>query len=329
MIEPPQPGFTGVVWEAREPDRLAREISTGPGAVPMAEAGAAWGRLAAGFGAAVAEYEFIVASMRGAWQSNTSGPVLDRVSQLRDWLTDAATAAGNNAVHAETQAAAYELARLTMPHTAEIEAIQAVQRMLEQMTGALGAPLKAVAAQNDADTDLAKAAASRVMRSYEAATEPLAMPWIQQDPPQIATAVALEAEQASASAAQVTAATAAIPAVTPGMFLPGGYATAAARTLTAYRAPAPAPVVEPVETTVPQPVPVPNSSTSAMPLVPGAMAAGSGMAQQEDEAYQPRAGDAGVDALGPDLGIVSAPAVLGAPEPPPQVAGRAVTGGAP
>ncbi|WP_406236330.1 PPE domain-containing protein [Nocardia sp. NBC_01009] len=328
MIEPPQPGFTGVVWEAREPDRLAREISTGPGAVPMAEAGAEWARLAASFGTAVAEYELIVASIRGAWQSTTSGPVLDRISMLREWLTDAATAAGNNAVHAQTQAAAYELARLTMPHTAEIEAIQAVQRMLEQVTGALGAPLRAVAAEHDADADLAKAAASRVMRSYEAATEPLATPWIQQQPPVIATPAALEAEQTTTPVAEA-ATTAALPAVAPGMFLPGGFgAVAPPRVLTAYRAPVLAPINEPVETVAPQPVPASTSSAAAMPMVPGAMAPGAAMAQEEEQ-YQSRASDAGVDALGPELGVVAAPAVLGAPEPPASAAGRAGTGGSP
>jgi len=327
MIEPPQPGFTGVVWGAREPDRLARELSTGPGAVPMAEAGAAWARLAAGFGTAVAEYELIVASMRGAWQSATSGPVLDRISMLRDWLADAATAAGNNAVRAETQAAAYELARLTMPHTAEIAAIQAVQRMLESIGGALGAPIKAVAADADADADMAKAAASRVMQTYEAATEPLATPWIQQEPPVIATPEALAAEEASATVSAASAMPA-LPGVTPGMFMPGGIgAIATPAKLQPYRAPVFTEAPEPVEMTTPQPVSTTSSaSSSALPMVPGAMgAAGAG----EDEEYAPRAGAVTGDAIGADLGIVSAPAVLGAPEAPAATAtGQTASGGA-
>ncbi|MFE9326911.1 PPE domain-containing protein [Nocardia sp. NPDC052278] len=322
MIEPPQPGFTGVVWGAREPDRLARELSTGPGAAPMAEAGAAWTRLAAGFGTAVAEYELIVASMRGAWQSTTSGPVLDRISRLRDWLADAATAAGNNAVRAETQAAAYELARLTMPHTAEIEAIQAVQRMLESIGGALGAPIKAVAAQADTDADMAKAAAARVMQTYEAVTEPLATPWIQQDPPVIASPAALAAEETSAPTA---AATSAMPAITPGMFMPGGIG--AVPTLTKsqpYRAPVFTEAPAPVEVTTPQPVPTSTASSSALPMVPGATAAGGGA---EEEEYAPRAAAVTGDAIGADLGIAAAPAVLGAPEAP-AVTGQTASRGA-
>ncbi|WP_327095471.1 PPE family protein [Nocardia vinacea] len=325
MIEPPQPGFTGVVWGAREPDRLARELSTGPGAVPMAEAGAAWTRLAAGFDTAVVEYELIVASMRGAWQSTTSGPVLDRIARLRDWLADAATSAGNNAVRAETHAAAYELARLTMPHTAEIQAIQAVQRMLESIGGALGAPIKAVAAQADTDADMAKAAAARVMQTYEAATEPLATPWIQQEPPVIASPAALAAEEASAPVAAATSAMPGLPAITPGMFMPGGIGTISTPAkLQPYRAPVFTEAPAPVEVTTPQPVPTSAASSSALPMAPGAMAAGTGA---EEEEYAPRAAAVTGDAIGADLGIAAAPAVLGAPEAP-AATGQTASGGA-
>ncbi|WP_280450330.1 PPE domain-containing protein [Nocardia cyriacigeorgica] len=188
MIEPPQPGFTGVVWEARQPDRLARDLGTGPGSLPMAEAAAAWVQLAAELGTAVVDFERVVLGLRGVWQSGTSREVLDKVSRLREWLTEAASAAANNAVRAETQVAAYEVARLAMPDSAEIQAIQEIQRLLEQVGSALGAPIQAVAATTDADADAAKAAASRVMRGYESASAPLAQPWVQQPPPVIVAA---------------------------------------------------------------------------------------------------------------------------------------------
>ena len=66
----------------------------------MAEAGATWSRLATTFGAAAAEYEAIIVSLRGAWQSATSAGVHDRVSALRDWLAGAAQAAAANAAKA-------------------------------------------------------------------------------------------------------------------------------------------------------------------------------------------------------------------------------------
>ncbi|MEV0293227.1 PPE domain-containing protein [Nocardia sp. NPDC050710] len=324
MIEPPRPGFTDVVWEAREPDRLARDLTTGPGAIPMAEAGAAWAKLAADFGTAAVEYELVIAAIRGAWQSSTSRDVLERITGLRDWLSEAASAATANAVRAETQAAAYELARLTMPNTADIAAIQQVQRMLDSIGAALGAPIRAVAAQTDADADVAKAAASRVMRTYEAATEPLAMPWEHQQPPVLASEAALDAERAGANVP--VGQTPVPPMGFPGMGIPslGGF-VAAAREKTAYRTPVLVQSETPqtVETVTPHAVP--TTHPASMPLVPAAMAPGAAAAQEEE--YESRAGDAGVDVLGPELGIVSAPAVLGAPEPP-AAAGPVAAGGA-
>lgn len=311
MIEPPQPGFTNVVWEAREPERLTRELSTGPGAIPMAEAGATWARLAAGFGAAVVEYEQVVAALGGAWESDTSRSVVDKISRLRDWLIEAAKAAGENAIRAEKQAAAYQLARLTMPNALDIAAIQEAQRALEQIGVALGAPIKAVAAQTDAQDDLAKAAASRVMRSYEMATEPLANPWPHEQPPVIASAAALEAEQASAIETQSASATMA--AGLPGVGLPGLSALMSApRPLSAYRGTAVQAAPEVTETVVPQPVPAVNPAASAgLPFAPLSALGAPGVGQGEEE-HTPRAGLIESDAIGQDLGIVSAPAVLGA-----------------
>ncbi|WP_280234044.1 PPE domain-containing protein [Nocardia cyriacigeorgica] len=322
MIEPPQPGFTGVVWEARQPDRLARELTTGPGSLPLAEAGAAWAQLAAELGTAVVDFERVVLGLRGAWQSGTSREVLDKVSRLRDWLAEASAAAANNAVRAETQVAAHEVARLAMPNTAEIIAIQEIQRLLEQVGSALGAPIKAVAAQTDTDADAAKAAAARVMRGYEAASEPLARPWTQQPPPVIVSAAALEAEQVTPAAAAPTAP--ALPPVTPGMFAPGGGLGPIPRAKTSYQAAAytETATTETVEVVAPQQVP---SSHANVPLVPGSPFAAAAGAQ--DEEYQSRAGDAGTDALGADLGIVSAPAVLGAPDSAVPQTGHAAPGG--
>ncbi|WP_378737231.1 PPE domain-containing protein [Nocardia brasiliensis] len=323
MIEPPVPGFTGVVWEAREPDRLTRELSTGPGAIPMAEAGATWAKLAAAFGAAVIEYDQIVASLHGAWESGTSRPVLDRISVLRDWLTDAARAAGENAVHAEKQAAAYQLAQLTMPNALDVAAIQQAQRALEAVSGSLGAPIKAVAAQTDTETDLAKAAASRVMRTYEAATEPLAAPWQHELPPTVASGAALEAEQASAPRGPANSAT--MPASVSGMGMPGPIGPISVpRTLSAYRAPVVAQSAQVAETVAPQQVPTTTPVTSPSMVPPGAMAPAAAAAQEEE--YQSRAGVASTAEFNPDLGIVSAPAVLGAPDQP-ESTGQAAAGG--
>jgi PPE-repeat protein len=324
MIEPPQPGFTGVVWEAREPDQLARDLDTGPGPLPMAEAGATWSRLATTFGAAAAEYEAIIVSLRGAWQSATSVGVHDRVSALRDWLAGAAQAAAANAAKAEEHAAANELARLTMPNMADIKAILEAQQMLQQIGISLGAPIQAIAAVTDTNSDMAKATASRVMRIYEAATEPLATPWVQDHPPVLSAGTALAAEQANAQVPKLPEPEG-VP-VLPPSFDPAAFAIAApART--AYRAPS---FVESATTAEEATEVVPASATTAASQIPAsgvpgavAPAAAAGSALQNEEH---RAGIAveGADAVGLDNGIVSAPAVLGGSSAAPQQAAKPV-----
>ncbi|NKY56893.1 PPE domain-containing protein [Nocardia flavorosea] len=314
MIEPPRPGFTGVVWPARPADRLARELTTGAGSVPMAEAVQAWTRLAASIGAAVVEYDKAVVEIRGAWGSGRSSEVLQRISALRDWLVEAAGAAAANAARFQAQVAAYEVARLAMPHTADIEQIQQVQRMLESVGGMVGAPIKAVAAETDKDSDVAKAVASRVMENYEKATEPLALPWQQTTPPVVAPETALAAEHAAAPAPA--------PRVRGGVSLgsmgigavpiPG----AVPRVPTAYSAPLYAQSATTPETT-PQTTPVPSAgaSSQAAPLAPGSPAGAGGAAP--DTSRFPRAGLPGdeSDHLGAENELRAAPAVLGGVEP--------------
>ncbi|WP_280414561.1 PPE domain-containing protein [Nocardia carnea] len=319
MIEPPRPGFTGVVWPARPADRLARELTTGAGSVPMAEAVQAWTRLAASLGAAVVEYEKAVVEIRGAWGSGRSSEVLQRISTLRDWLVEAAGAAAANAARFQAQVAAYEVARLAMPHTADIEQIQQVQRMLESVGAMVGAPIKAVAAEADKDSDVAKAVASRVMENYEKATEPLALPWQQTAPPVVAPETALAAEHAAAAA---TAAPPSAPGVRGGMPLGsmgiGAVPIPAAvpRVPTAYSAPLYA-----QSATTPEPTPhttpaaTTGASSQAAPLAPGASAGAGGSSQ--DTSRFPRAGLPGdeSDRLGAEKELRAAPAVLGGVEP--------------
>ncbi|KAA8886400.1 PPE domain-containing protein [Nocardia colli] len=329
MIEPPKPGFTGVVWEARPPERLARDLTTGPGSVPMAEAAAEWARLATVFGAAVLEYERVLASLRTAWQSGRSGEVMEKVTTLRDWLVDAAGTATANAARLQAQVAAYEVAKLTMPNTADIQQIQQVQATLESMGAMLGAPIRAIAADNDAEADVAKAVASRVMRSYETAAEPLATPWRHQEPPKIAPEQALAAEQAA------TAAAAAAPKAMPGLGgMPIGsiaMPTLPPRALSNYRAPV---YSQSTTTTEPTTKSTQVSATTATgqsaPVAPGAMGGAGGGGQ--DSARFPRASLAGeADQIGLEGEIQAAPAVLGGTESvtkaPTET--RAETGGAP
>lgn len=313
MIEPPQSGFTGVVWEARQPDRLARDLGAGPGPLPMAEAGVAWSHLAASFGAAVVEYEAILVALRGAWQSVTSAGVHDRLSTLRDWLAGAAQAAAANAAKAEQQAAANELARLMMPNMAEIELIVQAQQALQSMGAMLGAPIQAIAAVTDNDADAAKAAAARVMRVYEAATEPLASPWVQDRPPVLTSNAALAAERAGAPMTRMPS----MPEM-PSVGLPAGLDPSSL----AMPAPAPGAYIAPsfddesvTAQTVPEAVPVESADAVGLPAspMPGPVAAGApGMpVTQVEVEHRASLAVEGADVIGIDNGIVSAPAVLG------------------
>lgn len=309
MVEPPVIGFTGVVWPARRTEQLSRDLTTGPGAAPLTEAGAAWTQLAATFGAAVVEYEQILVRIRAAWRSPDSEAVLERITGLRDWLADAATAAGQNATRAGGQAVAYEVARLAMPHIAEVAALEDLKQGIEQAGAALGAPLVAAAAQVAGEQDRAQANAARVMQSYESATTPLADPWPQRRPPVIATSTALEAERSAATRPT---------APVPGHAVPGGFPVGfAARSVppakVAYRAQT---VVQSVAT--PEVVPAQSSAAktdSGMSRgVPGGMAPAAGMAADGERAV--RAAAAGAprpgDALNLEAGFDAAPPVLGA-----------------
>ncbi|MFB7877981.1 PPE domain-containing protein [Nocardia sp. NPDC056064] len=313
MIEPPQPGFTGVVWEAREPEKLATDLTSGAGPMPMADAAAAWTRLAAAFGAAVLDYEQVLHTLRGSWTSGRSEQVWERISTLREWLIETAAAATANAARLQAQVLAYEVAALAMPATADIAAITAMQQALEQVGAALGAPIKAIAAQTDTEADVAKAVASRVMRSYEAATEPLATPWLHAPPPSIAPETALTGEQAAETTPPGAPATGALPGLgTAGLgMLPG----MPAPVQTAYRAPTFVQSTAAVTTTTPQATPV-NTPTGHAPIVPGAMGAGAG-GQSGGSAF-PRAGIAyeESDQLVAEGEIQAAPAVLGVAERP-------------
>ncbi|GGK57501.1 PPE domain-containing protein [Nocardia camponoti] len=307
MIEPPQPGFTGVVWEAREPQRLAVDLTTGAGAVPMADAAAAWSRLAVALGTAVLDYEQVLRELRQSWQSARSEQVWQRVSLLREWLIETATAAAANAARVQAQAAAYEIAKATMPGATELAAIAELQKAVESVGSVLGAPIKAVAASTDADADAATAVASRVMRGYEAATEPLATPWSHAQAPPIASETALIAEGGGAQPKSGGAVS------MPGVAGIGSFALPSlpAPVQTAYRAPVLAQSAAPVATPTPTPVAT-SAPAGTAPLVPGAMPQGG----VHEAPRFPRASLAfeESDQLVAEGEIQAAPAVLGGSE---------------
>ncbi|MGW4351656.1 PPE domain-containing protein [Nocardia sp. NPDC004582] len=309
MLEPTKPGFTETVWESLPPEQLARDLVTGAGAIPAAEAGLAWTRLSAGFAAAALDYERILVILDSAWESKNSGPFIERIKALRDWLGASASAAAGNATQAESHAAAYEIAKLAMPNVDEVEKLKDLQQLMQQVGLAAGLPLLGGLAGTEADAEKAKAEAARVMRTYEAATESLAKPWEHQAPPQV-TAGLTPSEQPAAPVE-----TPEVPApVTPSLSsLSLGSLNLPPMPLTQLRTTA----VEAKETTtqrvVTQPVTVQSSGTAMTPTAVG------NTGQDSDEEHTPRAGLVGAPTSDAELGLTSgmqaAPAVLGGIDP--------------
>ncbi|MRH89370.1 PPE domain-containing protein [Nocardia sp. SYP-A9097] len=195
MVEVPQAGFTGTVWDAVPVEQLTHELTTGPGIGPMADAGLAYTALAAGLGAAAAEYRAILAVVGNAWGSHSNEDGLAQLGQLADWLDEITTAAQHNAGAAAQQAVSYEIAQLAMPHLTEVT--QALHTAEDMIRGSLlGAPLAGLLDTAEDQLDQLREHAAQVMRTYEAASEKLAVPWQQDPAPAVSAGAALLAEQA-------------------------------------------------------------------------------------------------------------------------------------
>ncbi|MEU1980938.1 PPE domain-containing protein [Nocardia sp. NPDC019395] len=311
MIEPPVVGFTGVIWESRPAEKLAHDLTTGPGVRATADAAAAWGRIAAAFGTAVVDYDRIIARMREAWGSTESGPVIDRFATLRHWLVDVAAEAGRNASLAAGHAVAYEVAALAMPHTADLAALAETLRGLEQAGAALGAPLVAAVADVDAEQHLAKADAARVMQGYEAAATELAVPPQQPQPPTIVSDTALAAERQAAQRESAPAARGGVPALAGGRFA----VPSVPRAMSPYQIRS----VAPSAVAAAEPAPLQSSPAGAQSdagrMVPGGMPAGAGAGGGDRAIRAGAAESVGGDEMQLEAGIQVAPAVLGGHEP--------------
>ncbi|MEV6562778.1 PPE domain-containing protein [Nocardia sp. NPDC051756] len=197
MVEAPQAGFTGTIWDAVPAEQLAHELTTGPGTTPMADVGLAYAELAVGLGAAGTEFRAILAVVGDVWGSTSNEDGLAQLAQLADWFDEVTAAAKENAATAAQQAVSYEVAQLTMPHVGEVAA--AVRTAADLLSGSLlGAPLAGLLDTADHQVEALHAQAAQVMRTYEAASEKLAVPWEQDAAPAVSAGAALAAEQAPA-----------------------------------------------------------------------------------------------------------------------------------
>ncbi|MBU3065403.1 PPE family protein [Nocardia sp. NEAU-G5] len=194
MVAPPKPGFTGTVWEAVPPEQLVQEVTTGPGAAPMAGAGLAYSGLAAELGEAATEYHATLSVLGDAWASSSSADGLNQLAALTEWLDRITASAHANAAIATRQAAAYEIARTTLPHLVEVaQAARAAEDLMRNSL--LGAPLAGLLDTAEQQLDDIRQQAARVMQAYEAASAQLARPWQQDSAPEVSAGANFVAEQ--------------------------------------------------------------------------------------------------------------------------------------
>jgi hypothetical protein len=193
--------FTGVVWESRTTEQLARDLTDGPGPAPVGEAGAAWQRIANGFTAATDEYRQLLDRVRTAWDSTHSPEVLDRLHEFGEWLHAKSLNAAANGQRAESAAVAATVAILAMPTVEEAVEAQAQHDMMASLAAYNGAVLTGTFAEFDAAATADQANAAAVMAQYESAVAPLATAWPEPPPPQVVSGAAHRAEQAAASEA--------------------------------------------------------------------------------------------------------------------------------
>lgn len=194
-------GYTGVVWESRSTEQLARDLTDGAGPSSMGDAGAAWVRIGNAFTAAAAEYGRLVDQIQLAWQSEHSPHVRARLTELGDWLQAKALNAAANGQRAEQAAVAATVAIMAMPSVSEAAEARARQDMMASLAAYNGAVLTGAFADFDEAATADQANAAAVMRQYEDAVAPLATPWQEPPAPQVAKGEAAAAERSAAESA--------------------------------------------------------------------------------------------------------------------------------
>lgn len=170
-------GFTGIVWEAREPERLARDLHHGPGPKPLFEAGMSWAQIAGVLTDLHHELAVVIRNLSDSWRGKGDNEMISALTKVSSWLTETADMAKDNAVAAERQAVANAVARTAMPDPAEITALNKLEESLHHLAFPAGSALAGGMAKVESSMRQTTAQAARVMESYETATTPVSHPW--------------------------------------------------------------------------------------------------------------------------------------------------------
>ncbi len=175
-------GFTNVVWESRDTEQLARDLTEGPGPSSVGEAGAAWIRVANEFAKISADYDRILERYQASYDSSNSETVVRKLETFGKWLQAASLSAAANGRRAEEAAVANTVAILSMPSVSEAVEAKAAQDMMASLSAYNGAVLQGSFAEFDEAASSQQADAAAVMHRYEDACAELAQPWEQPVP---------------------------------------------------------------------------------------------------------------------------------------------------
>ncbi|GLB63718.1 hypothetical protein NCCP2495_15970 [Dietzia sp. NCCP-2495] len=169
-------GFTGVEWDQRTPDDLARALTAGPGPGQAGELAAAWTAAAEELEAVSSEYRRLAVELAADWVSEATPHLDARSREVADDVFGLAAHARELADRAGGHAHDHTVARATMPRVEEIEVTGRALDALDSLgPGLAGVLTGATDALETRSADLRRAAAT-VMAYYEARTAPLEVP---------------------------------------------------------------------------------------------------------------------------------------------------------
>lgn len=169
-------GFTGVEWDQRTPDDLARALTAGPGPGQAGELAAAWTAAAEELEAVSSEYRRLAVELAADWVSEATPHLDARSREVADDMFGLAAHARELADRAGGHAHDHTVARATMPRVEEIEITGRALDALDSLgPGLAGVLTGATDALETRSADLRRAAAT-VMAHYEARTAPLEVP---------------------------------------------------------------------------------------------------------------------------------------------------------
>jgi hypothetical protein len=190
-------GFTNVAWESRDTEQLARDLTTGPGAMSVGQAGAAWVRVANEIASISEQYDHVVEQFKTSFVSHGGEAAANRLDEFGKWLQAASLSAAGNGQRAEEATAAYGAAVMAMPSVSEAVEARTAHDVMASLAAYNGAILNGRFAEFDEAAAAGQGNAAAVMYQYEEACEALAAPWDQPLPPDVSNGSAVAAAKAA------------------------------------------------------------------------------------------------------------------------------------